>query len=45
MKNGESALMIATKNGETDHVISLLEAGAKRDLQNKVIFPIPHWSC
>ena len=43
MKNGESALMIATKKGETDQ--SLLEAGANRDIQNKVIFPIPHWSC
>ena len=35
-QDGDSALMMAAKNGHTDIVVVLVKAGAKLDLQNKV---------
>ena len=35
-QDGDSALMLAVKNGHTNVVVKLVKAGAKLDLQNKV---------
>ena len=36
-QDGDSALMMAAKHGHTDIVVELVKAGAKLDLQNKVL--------
>ena len=39
-QNGDSVLMMAVREGETEVVSLLLEAGANTDLQNKVYMSV-----
>ena len=40
LQNGETALMMVAKKGEKEVVLLLLEAGANRDVQDKVWRPV-----